>query len=184
MTQKLPCHIPRHHPKEEDAAVALSYPSGSAKRKAAWHKLTSRGNYHHNMTVMDIGEGDFIVARKPNQSLAHEITVKDFLPCPHCRGFTGGRNCGNTISCKLKPDEKSDNNMQKNIEVNSKLILLRGLSSSNNMLNNVLATVRSDEVSEVAKSDEIFLRVGKLLVEKHRVAKAQDTTQSGNYLAF
>ena len=177
LTQKLPRHMTRHHPKEEEVAVALSYPSGSTERKAAWHKLRSRGNYHHNMTVMDVGEGDFIVARKPNQSLARDVTVKDFLPCPHCRGFYRKQELWkHTTSCKLKSDEKSE--MQKHIQVSSKLILLGGLKGSNDMLNNVLATMRSDEVSEVAKSDEIILGVGKLLVEKHGIAKAQDTTQT------
>ena len=172
----------RHHPKKEDVAVALSCPSGSAERKAVWHKLRSRGNFHHNMTVMDIGEGDFIVARKPNQSLARNVTVKDVLPCPYCRGFYRRQELWkHTTSCKLKSDEKSE--MQKHIQVSSKLILLGGRKGNNDMLNNVLATMRSDEVSDVAKSDEIILGVGKLLVEKHGIAKAQDTTQTTRELS-
>jgi hypothetical protein len=76
----------RNHPKEEHIVAALRFPSGSTERKAVWHKLRSQGNYHHNMTVMDIGQGELIVARKPNFS-GHAHSPNEFLPCPYCRGF-------------------------------------------------------------------------------------------------
>ena len=175
----------RKHPKEEEVAAALTFASGSAERKAAWHKLRSRGNYHHNMTVMDIGEGKFIVARKPNQRSDRDVGVNDFLPCPFCRGFYRRQELWkHTASCKVKSSvEGHSSTMQKHIQVNSKLILLGGLKGSNTMLNNVLATMRDDETTAVVKSDEVILGVGKLLVEKYGVTNTQDTTQTMGELA-
>ena len=136
------------------------------------------------MTVMDIGEGKFIVARKPNQRSDHDVGVNNFLPCPFCGGFYRRQELWkHTASCKVKSSvEGQSSTMQKHIQVNSKLILLGGLKGSNTMLNNVLATMR-DELTAVVKSDEVILGVGKLLVEKHGVTNAQDTTQTMRELA-
>ena len=166
------------HPKEEDVIAAMKFPSGSAQRKELWHKIRSRGNFHHNMTVMDVGEGALIVARKPNQS-GRAFAAQDFLPCPYCRGFYRRRELWkHTATCCLRP-QGDLSETQKKVQVNSKLMLLGALStSSNSMLDKVLATMRNDDTTLVAKSDDLILGVGKLLVEKHGVTKAQDTSQT------
>ena len=69
--------MPRKHSKEADVIAALKFPTGSAERKVAWHKLRLWGNYHHNMTVMDVGKGNLVVARKPNGS-SRTIAADDF----------------------------------------------------------------------------------------------------------
>ena len=74
----------RKHATEKEVITALSFLNGSSSRKAAWHKLRSRRNYHHNMTVMDVGKGNLIVAQKLNQSDLN-VGSDDFLPFRHCR---------------------------------------------------------------------------------------------------
>ena len=74
----------RKHRTEKEVITFLSFPNGSSSRKAAWHKLRSHGNYHHNITVMDVGKGNLIVAQKPNQS-DRNVGSDDFLPFRHCR---------------------------------------------------------------------------------------------------
>ncbi|CAB4023565.1 SCAN domain-containing 3-like [Paramuricea clavata] len=68
--------MPQKHSKEADVIAALKFPTRSAERKVAWHKLRLWGNYH-NMTVMDVGEGNLVVARKSNGS-GHTIAADDF----------------------------------------------------------------------------------------------------------
>ena len=46
------------------------------------------------------------------------------------------------------------------------------------MIDNVLATMRNDEITLVARSDPLIVEVGKLLVQKHGATKASDTSQT------
>ena len=179
LTPKLPRHMSRNHPKEEHVVAALRFPSGSTERKAMWHKLRSQGNYHHNMTVMDIGQGELIVARKPNFS-GHTHSLNEFLPCPYCRGFYRRQELWkHTADCVMKPNDDQLTEIQKQVQVTSKLMLFGALyKDSRNMLNSVLATMRNDEVTLIARNDSLIMEVGKMLVEKHGAYKAQDTSQT------
>ena len=49
---------------------------------------------------------------------------------------------------------------------------------TNSMLDNVLATMRNDDITLAAKNDKLILGVGKLFVEKHGIPKVQDTLQT------
>ena len=179
LTPKLPRHMSRNHPKEEHVVAALRFPSGSTERKAMWHKLRSQGNYHHNMTVMDIDQGELIVARKPNFS-GHTHSPNEFLPCPYCRGFYRRQELWkHTAACVMKPNDDQSTEIQKQVQVTSKLMLFGALhKDSGNMLNSVLATMRNDEVTLIARNDSLIMGVGKMLVEKHGAYKAQDTSQT------
>ena len=77
-------------------AAALRFPSRSVERKELWHKLRSRGNYNHNMTVMDVGKSELIVARKPNQISGHTFAAQDFRHVHTGGDSTAGRSCGST----------------------------------------------------------------------------------------
>ena len=168
----------RKHSKEADVIAALKFPAGSAERKNVWHKLRSRGNYHHNMTVMDVGEGSLVVARKPNQS-GRAIVADDFLPCRFCRGFYRRQELWkHTAACTENPHDSQSTT--KFVQRNSKLMVLGALKSSNTstMLNHVLATLRNDAIGIIARNDQLILGVGKFLVEKHGITKAQDSSQT------
>ena len=57
-------------------------------------------------------------------------------------------------------------------------MLFGALNKSSSMIDNVLATMRNDETTLVAKSDPLIVEVGKLLVQKHGINKASDTSQT------
>ena len=57
-------------------------------------------------------------------------------------------------------------------------MLFGALKKSSNMLDNVLATMRNDDITLLAKSDPLILDVGEMLVQKHGVSKASDTSQT------
>ena len=106
LTSKLPRHMMCKHATEKEVITALSFPNGSSSRKAAWHKLRSRGNYHHNMTFMDVGKSNLIVARKPNQS------GRNLVLTISCRAHTAvgsieGKSFGNT-QMDAKPRQRAN----------------------------------------------------------------------------
>jgi hypothetical protein len=107
------------------------------------------------------------------------LLLKIFLPSPYCQGFYRRQELWkHTAVCYLKPDG-DQLETQKKVQVNSKLMLLGALTkSSNSMLDNVLATMRKNDTTLTAKNDELILGAGKLLVEKHGISKAQDTSQT------
>ena len=73
----------RKHQTEKEVISFLSFPIESSSRMVAWGKLRSRRNYHYNMTMMDVGKGNLIVAWKQNQS-GTNVAYDDFLPFVQC----------------------------------------------------------------------------------------------------
>ena len=147
----------RRHAMEKEVVTALSFPNGSAEMKSAWHKLRSRGNYHHNMTVMDVGKGNI---------MGKDVNTNDFLPCPHCRGFYRRQELWkHTTGYKSKTEGQPD--IQKQTQFNSKLMLFGALTKRSSMIDNVLATMRNNDFRLVARS-----------VQKHGATKVSDTSQT------
>ena len=117
---------------------------------------------------MDVGKGNI---------MGKDVNTNDFLPCPHCHGFYRRQELWkHTTGCKSKSEGQPD--IQKQIQFNSKLMLFGALTKSSSMIDNVLATMRNNDITLVARSDPLIVEVGKLLVQKHGVTKASDTSQT------
>lgn len=69
--------------------------------KKLLEKLRLLGNYHHNLTVLEVGKGELIVSRCP--STTKRCNPNDFLPCAHCLGFRRRQELWKHVkSCKFK----------------------------------------------------------------------------------
>ena len=53
MCAKIARHYEHHHKDEAEVAEAFAYPRGSKDRKKALEKLRLRGNFHHNLRVLE-----------------------------------------------------------------------------------------------------------------------------------
>lgn len=166
---KLVCKISRHyeqkHQCEREVAIALAFNKGSPTRKKHLEKLRLLGNFHHNVTVLETGKGELILKRRP--SSAEKCIPGDYLPCSHCLGFFKRQELWKHMkSCG--PDDAPK--CQK-VQAKAKLLLLNSTvvssSDNNSILSQVFSTMRSDEVSLIAKNDWLIKEVGLFLVEKH-----------------
>lgn len=114
---------------------------------------------------METGKGELILKRRP--SSAEKCIPGDYLPCSHCLGFFKRQELWKHMkSCG--PDDAPK--CQK-VQAKAKLLLLNSTvvssSDNNSILSQVFSTMRSDEVSLIAKNDWLIKEVGLFLVEKH-----------------
>ena len=105
ISSKIARHYSFKHKNECDVKVAVEFPIGSKEKKRHLEKLRLLGNYHHNMSVLETGEGDLIVIRRPSPGEA--CTADDFPPCQHCLGFIRRQDLWKHVaSCQFKPADK------------------------------------------------------------------------------
>ena len=132
-------------------------------------KLRLLGNYHHNLTALETGKGELIVMRRPSSS-GEKSSPEDFLPCPSCFGFLKRHDLWkHAKSCKFRPEyERCPEISEGIIQQNAKLMLFPAIyNDSSSILSKLLATMKSDEISAIARNDELIRDVGVMLLEKH-----------------
>ena len=169
LVNKVSRHYELIHPSEKEVAVAMSFNKGSRSRKNHLEKLRHLGNYHHNLTVLETGNGELIVARRPSDSDSKKIQPGDFLPCEFCLAFIRRHELWKHVnSCKFKKENIIIPKYQKKQE-KAKLMLFPAISSdtSGRLLSKVFATMKSDEISIAARNDWLIKEVGIMLVEKY-----------------
>ena len=170
MYSKIARHYINIHSKEKEVTKALSHDKSSKLRKKELEKLRLLGNYHHNIQVLETRCGHLLVMRRPSDF--EETKPEDFLPCSYCFGFIRKnelwRHC-KTCAFKDNNDVEDENSEQKykNIQQKSKILLMAHLKpSESRLLQEVVASMKSDEVTMAAKNDELIMKYGANTVEK------------------
>jgi len=164
---KIARHYEQKHESEREVRIALSFNKVSPNRKKHLEKLRLLGNYHHNLTVLEVGKGELIVSRRP--STTKRCNPNDFLPCEHCLGFIRRQELWRHVkSCKFKSENIETPKYQK-VQEKSKLLLYPAISTDTRTtrLSKILATMKSDEVSIAARNDWLIKEIGVVLVEKY-----------------
>ena len=64
------------------------------------------------------------------------------------------------------------------------MIMAAITNESNSMLNQVMASMRIDDISLVARNDPLIKKVGMVLIEKHGTKNIQDTFQKTRTFSF
>lgn len=77
---KIARHLQRKHEDEDDVAHAFSFPVGSKERKVLLETLRNKGNWQHNLKVLEEGNGEIVTWKRPSE----KASVNDYLPCQHC----------------------------------------------------------------------------------------------------
>lgn len=80
---KIARHLERKHNQEEDVARAIGFPKNSKKRRLLLDQLRYKGDYNHNVTVLQTGQGELVTFRQPTE----ETDPHKYLPCNYCYGF-------------------------------------------------------------------------------------------------
>ena len=164
---KIARHYEQKHESEREVMIALSFNKGSPNRKKHLEKLRLLGNYHHNLTVLEVGKGELMVSRRP--STTKRCNPNDFLACEHCLGFIRRQELWKHVkSCKFKSENIEKPKYQK-VQEKSKLLLYPAISTNTRTtrLSKMLATMKSDEVSIAARNDWLIKEIGVVLVEKY-----------------
>ncbi|XP_065817424.1 uncharacterized protein [Labrus bergylta] len=98
---KIARHLERAHPNTTEVAEALSFPKRSKERQMHLEHLRNRGNFAHNVEVLNSGVGNLVPRRQPRQ----DSKAQDFMHCTYCQGFYARKLLWrHMIICKFKPN--------------------------------------------------------------------------------
>jgi len=189
--EKLYAKISRHyehsHKDESEVAEAFAYPRGSKDRKKALEKLRLQGNFYHNLRVLESKSGQLIVMRRPGKD--ENCFQDDFLPCTHCLGFVKKRDLWrHTKICTFKSGEKGDDDgddmKYQKLQTKSKLLILPSICpGTSSLFQDVVASMKSDHITVVARNDPVISALGAMLVEKGGKRRCHDISQQMRNLA-
>ena len=134
LSSKIARHYSFKDRNECDVKVADEFPIDSKEKKRHLEKLRLLGNYHHNMSVLETGEGDLIVIRRPSPGEA--CTADDFQPCQYCLGFIRRQDLWKHVaSCQFKPAYKQAVKYEK-VQMNAKMMIMpTNTKEENSVLN-------------------------------------------------
>ncbi|XP_068694511.1 uncharacterized protein [Montipora foliosa] len=164
LVSKIARHYELKHKTERDVAIALSFNKRSPTRKKHLEKLRLLGNYHHNLNVLETGKGELIVFRRPTSG--KECSPSDFLPCNYCLGFIRRQELWKHVKlCKFKP-EGDEFPKHRKVQEKARLQLFPAIYSDS-ILCQLFATMKSDQISLIARNDWLIKEIGVLLIEKH-----------------
>ncbi|XP_034092633.1 uncharacterized protein LOC117559977 isoform X2 [Gymnodraco acuticeps] len=98
---KIARHLERAHHNKPDVAQALSFPKGSKERRMHLEHLRNRGNFAHNVEVLNAGVGNLVSRKQPKQ----DSQAQNFLHCVYCQGLFNKKLLWRHMKiCKFKPD--------------------------------------------------------------------------------
>ncbi|XP_060936174.1 uncharacterized protein LOC133012211 [Limanda limanda] len=97
---KMARHLERAHINMPEVALAVSFPKGSKERRMHLEHLRNRGNFAHNVEVLNAGVGDLVPRKQPKQ----DSEALKFLHCTYCQGFFAKKLLWrHMMICKFKP---------------------------------------------------------------------------------
>lgn len=73
-------HLQRKHMEESDVSSAFNFPAGSKQRKILLEVIHTKGDWEHNKSVLEGGDGEMITWKR----LSKKAHIEDYLPCQHC----------------------------------------------------------------------------------------------------
>ncbi|KAJ8043557.1 hypothetical protein HOLleu_10700 [Holothuria leucospilota] len=160
-------HLQRVHKDEPAVARILALQNGD--RKKHLDILRNRGNFYHNQRVLETGEGEIILMRRPADG--KEGSYMDYGPCPKCLGYVlledMWRHC--KYRCTAKQNEEtnaSESESKGELIIQSEILQQKLSGASEELKTKVLATMRSSDTSRAAKSDDCIVELGNHWIRK------------------
>ena len=184
---KIARHYQAVHAKESEVVKALAFPVKSTERKRELEKLRLLGNFHHNTEVLETKCGELIVMRCPTES--ETISPDEFQPCTHCYGFVRHNELWrHNKTCPFKKmkeggEDEDEEHRSKNLQQQSRLLLLSQKPSQCSLLNETIASMKSDKITIAARHDDLILKYGTHLAENVGGERLHEVSQGMRQLA-
>ena len=150
LRSKLPDHLIAKHEDGEDVISYMAEEDPREKNKK-YIKIRNLGNHPHNIRVLKKRDGHLIVRYRPNGDNADPDM---YGPCPFCYRYYIRRELWRH-KCPLKPTQ-ADKSRSKMAATS---LLLLPNNNLNSLLHKVVCTMKQDQISRVAKSDETILKL-------------------------
>ncbi|XP_049895877.1 uncharacterized protein LOC126387392 [Epinephelus moara] len=156
---KMARHLQRKHNDETDVAHAFSFPPGSKQRKALLESLRNKGDWQHNLKVLEDGSGEIVTWKQPSKG----ASVEDYLPCQHCYAMFKRRELWRHMkSCREKKGDKVQGKRRAQ-KASSQLIPIKDSSDG---LQKIIHSMIQDHVTAHIRGDEMICTYGNALFAK------------------
>ncbi|KAF0693056.1 Uncharacterized protein FWK35_00037737, partial [Aphis craccivora] len=153
-------HILRKHKDEIEVAKYESLPKGSKERKFEADTLRKKGNFLNN-----VGGNKVKPVRRPNE-LKGIPCANNCLPCKFCYGMFKKKYLFRHMNiCK---NNKEKHGSKVNAMAAGQNLLLVFKDGDNELVNNVFLRMATDEISLVAKTDELIKQFGSRYLKSHK----------------
>ena len=141
---------------------AFAHPLGFKERKKATEKFRLQGNFHHTLRVLESKSGQLIVFRRPGEG--EECSRDEFLRCPY---FMKKKDLWrHEKDCNVRRDDIDDDKKYQKLQT-SKLLILRSICPGmSSLFQDVVASMKSDHTSVVARNDAVISALGTMKVDK------------------
>ena len=98
----------RHEPEFKQCHALKKIKSSRQEYLKKVESMKLRGNYKHNMKVIEEKRGYFVVRRRPPEN--ENVKFSDFKSCPHCYSFCLSKHLQkHKKSCNFRTGEEEDN---------------------------------------------------------------------------
>ncbi|MEQ2233169.1 hypothetical protein ILYODFUR_019194, partial [Ilyodon furcidens] len=166
---KVSRHLQRRHGDIKDVAYAFSFPLRSQERKVLLEQLRNKGDFKHNVKVIEERRGQIVTWKQPSD----KASVADYLPCSYCFGmFRKTDLWRHQASCKIKDlCETDDSNVRRRVQ--SRAVRLLPIVASSDGCQTIINNMRQDDVSFHVRSDSLICKYGESLYAKHGRVKSR-----------
>jgi len=183
LKRKMLRHLTNVHANEAEVAEALAC-KDKQRRILGIARLTNLGNFNHNCKVIEAGKGDLIVARESVQVMSLQDKIDVCLPCVYCCAFHTRNNLWRHVqNCRFKPS--TDDIGTTDIVRQCRLLLQSSVKTKISSVDDVpdfkqevLKSMRFDEVTRTVLNDEMILKYGRSLHQRLVQSKSRCYTIS------
>ena len=125
------------------------------------NELLKKGDFNHNMEVIETNSGLIIPCKRPSK----DVDASNFLPCPHCFGMYRRKDLWRHVNiCNNNKKEGKTNNSQ----TEARMLLPIPPNVSKDFYDKIICTMVTDEVSNIVKKDCLLLAFGERIFLKSK----------------
>jgi len=167
--------ISRHlktHKTHTEIVQAFSLPEDSKERKILFEKMRNKGNFKHNIAVLQDGTESLKVKRKPKA----EALAGKFIHCMYCQGMYIRKELWRHVRrCPFIPENKDLDDTPGRTKVLGLAVALESTSCQqiSSGVWKLLSVMKQDEVASVVRNDFSIIQFAQSLYNKH----GQDPTK-------
>ena len=189
LRHKMKRHLETVHKKEPEVESIML--RSKKDRELLFAGLVCRGNFNHNVHVLECGSGQLIVSRRPTT----ESRPNDYVPYIFCLSFFLCKDVyAHTKLCKFKPHDNNADDNNGEVGSDNKAILgkcrmllygalQRDYVMSDAFRSEVFDCMRYDELAKYVKTDSLILKYGMSLFRRHGRSRHNDISQKMRMLA-
>ena len=178
---KLSSHLLNVHSDENLIKEINAMPKRSNKRKLALEKLRLKGNFVHNMKVLQQKTGTLYLLRRPSRNILRKHS--HYIPCIYCLGFVHKlQACKHMNKC---PHRGPAISKKKNQTYHSKLILsaMSIREGAKKDYIQLISNLRDGPVKEFLKVDETLILLGSSLLMRKGNSQKKNISMKLRHLA-